>query len=99
MNEHRGSTSEGIWIGLCVLLLLVTGAVGAFGFMQYRRVVAAEEAKAKAMVSAAQSHAERLVATERAAQLSIRVVELEHDIGRLQAESQELRERLADAAE
>ncbi len=42
MNEHRSTTSEGIWIWLCILRLLVTAAAGAFSYMEYRRGVVAQ---------------------------------------------------------
>jgi hypothetical protein len=38
MNEQRSSASGGIWVWLCVLLLLVTAGMVALGYKHHWRV-------------------------------------------------------------
>jgi uncharacterized protein HemX len=99
MNEHRGSTSEGIWIGLCVLLLLVTAVAGAFGFLQHRRAVQAAQAEYMARITSAQQAEAHHEATDLSADLSVKVHELEQRVGELEAENHELRQRLDGTSE
>jgi hypothetical protein len=50
MNDSRGSTADGIWIGLCVLLVLLLALAGGFVWIQRqfaaRAMAAAEMARA-----------------------------------------------------
>jgi hypothetical protein len=53
MNDSRGSTADGIWIGLCVLLVLLLAVAGGFVWIQRqfaaRAMAAAEMARAAEM--------------------------------------------------
>jgi len=94
MNEQRSSASEGIWIGLCVLLLLVTAAAGAFGFLQHRRAVEAAQVEYMARITSAQQAEAHHEATDLSADLAVKVQELEQRVGELEAENHELRQKL-----
>jgi hypothetical protein len=77
MNEHRSSTGEAIWIGLCILLLLVTAGAGAFGYVQYLALRDSERVR-NVIGAALQDEAQkRHEATELSADLSLKVRDLE----------------------
>jgi len=110
MNEHRSSTSEGIWIGLCILLLLVMAGVGGFGYMQLRRANRMADAAQAAFRAALQrdlrsDHGYRVPQVEaeaisaRADALSHQILEQQRRIGELEAENQKLRQQLKDGSE
>jgi len=99
MNEHRSSTNERIWIGLYILLVLLFAGAASFGYMQLRGANTAFEIALTAQHDAeAQANAHYLT-TERAADLSIKVHELEQRVGELEAENHELRQQLNEAGE
>jgi hypothetical protein len=59
MNDSRGSTADGIWIGLCVLLVLLLALAG--GFVWIQRQFAARAMAAAEMARAAEQENRMLV--------------------------------------
>jgi septal ring factor EnvC (AmiA/AmiB activator) len=91
MNERHNSASDGIWSGLCILLLLVAAAAAAFGFIKYQRMQNAMRSAVKQIRDGEQTQREYMETINRLDEHYDRSLE---QIRKLEAENKELRKRL-----
>jgi hypothetical protein len=88
MNENRSLTSQGIWVGLCILLLVLLLAVtGVFAVREVRRTGETDRRMRSVWNQYEESEDGRLRLMDDVHKLKQRVAELE-------AENQELKDRL-----
>jgi uncharacterized protein HemX len=83
MNQDRGSTSEGIWNGWWVLIVVLIVGAATLGYMRLRQARRAE----------AQQQAAEQAAVERAAELSATIDAQQRRIEQLETRSEALRKQ------
>ena len=99
MNEHRSGASEGIWIGLCVLLLILLVGAGIVGVVQYRKIESVEQKERLVQKAAEVLMEDSRPMRERHIRLTKQIHELEAQVRELQAENHKLRQQLKGAGE
>jgi hypothetical protein len=92
MSTDRGSASERIWAGLCLLTLLLAALGGGFAWYAHQQRRDVESALER-------DRAQRWALDKVAAELSVQVQDLSQRVDELESENRELRQRLSQTTE